>query len=137
MLEKSCGTIPYTRVNGEIHYLLIRARGHSCGFPKGHVEGEESELQTALRETMEETSIAPVINTDFRYEISYMLDNGNQKTVVYFPADFGSQTPCHNQGFEDFEYLILPFDKAYKELTFDNTKIMLKAANDYLTDTNK
>ncbi len=134
MFEKSCGTIPYTVKDGIIHYLLIKKTGHkSCGFPKGHVEAGENEIETALRETMEETSLVPVINTELRYEISYRLDNGNQKTVVYFPADFGNQTPCHNQGFEDFDYLILPFDKAYRVLTFDNTREILKAVNDYLT----
>ena len=132
MLEKSCGTIPYTVRNGVIHYLLIRAKGHSCGFPKGHVEGNESETQTAIRETLEEASITPVIKTEFRYEVSYMLDNGNQKNVVYFLADFGDQTPCHNQGFEEFDYLILPYDMAYSELSFENTRKMLKAANEYL-----
>ena len=132
MIERSCGTIPYTVKNGVIYYLLISAKGHSCGFPKGHVEGDESEPQTAIRETFEETSITPVINTEFRYEISYTLDNGNQKNVVYFLADFGDQAPCHNQGFEDFDYLILPFDRAYSELSFENTRKMLRSANDYL-----
>ena len=132
MLEKSCGTVPYTLVDGVIHYLLVGAKGHSCGFPKGHVEKDENEVETALRETMEETSLAPVINTELRYETTYQLDNGNQKTVVYFPANFGRQVPRHNQGFEDFDYLILPFDEAYRTLTFENTREILKAVNDYL-----
>ena len=37
MLEKSCGTIPYTINNGTIHYLLVKAKDDGyCGFPKGH-----------------------------------------------------------------------------------------------------
>ena len=137
MLEKSCGTIPYTVRNGVIHYLLIRAKGHSCGFPKGHVEGDETERETAIRETMEETSLEVEIETDFRYEVSYQLDNGNLKKVVYFLADFGDREPRHNHGFEDFDYLILTFDKAYKELTFENTRTMLKAANDFLANSDR
>ena len=132
MLEKSCGTIPYTYVDGVIHYLLVGTKGHNIGFPKGHVEKDESEVETALRETMEETSLAPVINTELRYETTYQLDNGNQKTVVYFPADFGDQVPCHNQGFENFDYMILPFDEAYRTISFKNTREILKAVNDYL-----
>ena len=42
MLEKSCGTIPYTINNGTIHYLLVKAKDDGyCGFPKGHVEANE------------------------------------------------------------------------------------------------
>ena len=87
MLEKSCGTIPYTINNGTIHYLLVKAKDDGyCGFPKGHVEADESEEETALRETLEETSVNVQINRDFRYEISYRMDNGNTKTVIYFLA---------------------------------------------------
>ncbi len=133
MLEKSCGTIPYTIKDGIVYYLLVKSKGgESCGFPKGHVEAGESETETALRETLEETSITVNINDKFRYEMSYQMDNGNKKTVVFFLANFQDQTPKRNGNFEDFDYLMLPFDKAYQELTFENTKQMLKAANDFL-----
>ena len=134
MLERSRGTIPYTIKDGTIHYLLIKAKDDGCcGFPKGHVEAGESEMETAFRETLEETSIQMSINSEFRYEISYQMDNGNQKSVVYFLANFQDQTPKRNRDFEDFEYLMLPFAEAYGKLTFENTKLMLKAANDFLT----
>ena len=133
MLEKSCGTIPYTIKDGIVYYLLVKSKGgESCGFPKGHVEAGESETETALRETLEETSITVNINDKFRYEMSYQMDNGNQKTVVYFLANFEDQIPKRNGVFEDFDYLMLPFEKAYQALTFENTKQMLKAANDFL-----
>ena len=133
MLEKSCGTIPYTVKNGTIYYLLIKAKDDGyCGFPKGHVEANESEEETALRETLEETSIHVQINSAFRYEMSYQMEKGNTKTVVYFLAKFQNQTPKRNEYFEDFEYLILPFKKAHRQLTFENAKQMLKEANDFL-----
>lgn len=131
--EKSCGTVPYTKRNGEIFYLLIRSPGgRNCGFPKGHVEHGESEEETALRETLEETSLKPCIHLGFRYEISYVLSNGVHKTVVYFAADFGDQMPAHSEGFEDFEYLILPFDEACAALTFENTREMLRKADKFI-----
>ena len=133
MTERSCGTIPYTVKDGKIFYLLVKVKDDGCcGFPKGHVEGGESEIETALRETLEETSLRPIISDGFRYEISYELKNGNHKTVVYYLADFGDQSPTRNGDFEDFEYLILPFSEAYDALTFDNTKQMLKFADDHL-----
>ena len=138
MFEKSCGTIPYTTKDGTIYYLLLRALDDGyCGFPKGHVELGESEEETAFRETWEETSIKPILNSAFRYEISYRMDNGNDKTVVYFLADFQDQTPAHNDGFEKHQYLILPFEEALGELTFDNSKEMLTSANEYLLNTKR
>ena len=133
MIEKSCGTIPYTAKEKTIHYLLVKTKDNGyCGFPKGHVEKNESEMETAFRETFEETSIQAVIHQEFRREISYKLHNGTQKTVVYYLASFQNQFPKRNNHFEDFEYLLLPFDKAYQELTFENTKQMLKEANEFL-----
>ena len=101
MIEKSCGTIPYTINNGTVYYLLVKAKDDGyCGFPKGHVEANESEEETAFRETLEETSVNVQINNIFRYEISYQMDKGNTKTVVYFLANFQNQTPKRNKDFE-------------------------------------
>lgn len=135
MIERSCGTIPYTVKNGVIYYLIIKARNGSYGFPKGHIEAGENEEQTALRETLEETSLTPTLTHGFQYEMTYKMDNGNNKHVKFFLADFKSQMPKHNSGFENFDYFILPFEKAYKRLSFENTKEMLVAANSFLIKT--
>ena len=133
MMEKSCGTIPYTIKEKIIYYLLVKAKDDGyCGFPKGHVEKDESEIETALRETLEVTSIQVSIHPNFRYAITYEINNGINKTVVYYLASFQNQAPKRYKEFEDFEYLLLPFDKAYQELTFENTKQMLKSANEFL-----
>lgn len=133
MLERSCGTIPYTVRDGEILYLLVQAGDDGyCGFPKGHMESGETEAETAYRETWEETSLQVRVDKGFRYEIFYSMRNGNRKKVVYFLGEFSDQTPCHNQGFERFRYLLLPFEGACERLTFENARTMLKKANAYL-----
>ena len=133
MLEKSCGTVPYTYKDGTIHYLLISSKDDkNRGFPKGHVEGNESETETALRETFEETSLSVKIKEGFRYETTYKMGNGNYKTVAYFLAEFDGE-PERNSGFEDFKYLILPYGEAMRELTFKNARELLTAANEHLT----
>ena len=133
MAEKSCGTIPYSVKDGIIYYLLIKLkRDGYYGFPKGHVEFGETEKETAIRETMEETSLEVLIDGDFRYEISYVMSNGKRKNVVYFLADFKNGEPKRNGSFEDFDYFVLPFDEAYEKLSFENAKRMLKIANDSL-----
>ena len=133
MMEKSCGTVPYIIKDGVIHYLLIRSKsGRYCSFPKGHVEQGESEAETAIRETFEETSLKVNVDSGFRREIFLSLSNGNQKTVVFFTARFDAQTPGRNGEFEDYDYLILPFDEAYEAITFENVRGVLRDANDFL-----
>ena len=137
MKEKSCGTIPYTAKDKTIYYLLVKAKGNGyCGFPKGHVERDESEIETALRETFEETSVRVEVNKDFRRETVYKIRNGVEKTVVYYLASFRDQIPARNYNFEDFEYMLLPFEQADRELTFDSAKQILKDANDFLKEGN-
>lgn len=132
--EKSCGTILYTRRNGIVHYLLIQScGGKNCGFPKGHMEAGENEVETALRETWEETSIRANIVDGFKREITYTMDNGKRKSVVYFLADYEEQVPEHNSGYEQNGYCLLPFDEAYRELTFDSTRKLLQEADAFLT----
>ena len=133
MLEKSCGTIPYTKKNGQVHYLLIKIKENGCcGFPKGHIDSGETEEETALRETWEETSLKVSLHSEFRHELSYRMPNGNQKNATYFLADFGDQLPINNEGFENFDYLILPFEEAVNALTFENSRQMLKEAHQFI-----
>jgi len=134
MQEKSCGTVLFTVTDGEPEYLLIRARDGYCGFPKGHMENEETEEETAFRETWEETSIKPSIDTAFRCETQYTLKNGNRKTVVYFLGYFCDQHPAHNEGFESLQYLLLPFEAAHRLLTFENAKSILRQADEYIRE---
>lgn len=133
IFEKSCGTILYTVIDKTIHYLLIRSRDNgNYGFPKGHVERDETEIETALRETWEETSINATIVNGFKRDITYTVGNEKIKSVTYFLASYLEQTPKHNNGFEYNDYFLLPFDEACKKLTFENIKNLLKEANDFI-----
>ena len=132
MLEISCGTILFTIKNNEILYLLIKDNKGICGFPKGHTESKETYVQTALRETWEETSIRPELVKGFRTQIRYRLENGDDKICIFYLGDFSNQIPKCNETFEQFDFLILPFLEAYEMLSFHNTKLLLKQANEYL-----
>lgn len=57
LYEKSCGAVVYHEDDGERKYLLIRNRSQNVGFPKGHIEYGETELQTVEREILEETGL--------------------------------------------------------------------------------
>ena len=70
--EKSCGAIVYRKNRSQIELLLIKNRyGGHWSFPKGHVEGQETEIQTALREVKEETGLDINIQKGFRQMVEY------------------------------------------------------------------
>ena len=132
MIEKSCGVILYTYVLGKRYYLLIQSKDNVFGYPKGHIEENETEKECAIRECFEETSITPILQPFFRKSISYRLANGNQKEVVFFLGKYEDEEPKHNEGFEFFDYALVPYDKAYQYLTFENLKNILSEAEKFL-----
>ena len=85
--EKSCGAIVYRKSHGNTEILLIKHinSGH-WSFPKGHMEDGETEIETAIREIKEETSVNVMIDPTFRETVSYFPKRDTQKTVVYFIA---------------------------------------------------
>lgn len=85
--EKSCGAIVYRKFHGNTEILLIKHinSGH-WSFPKGHVEAGETEVQTAHREILEETSIDVIIDPTFRETVTYSPKKDTIKVVVYFLA---------------------------------------------------
>lgn len=85
--EKSCGAIVYRKFHGNTELLLIKNQnGGHWSFPKGHVEGDETEEETATREIMEETGISVILDTSFRHVITYAPKKETTKDVVYFLA---------------------------------------------------
>jgi len=58
--EKSAGAVTFYKEGSNIEFLLLHyGKGH-WGFPKGHIEANESEEQAMLRELEEETGINDV-----------------------------------------------------------------------------
>ena len=62
--EKSCGAVLFTTEKGIKKFLLVES--NYFGFPKGHVEENETEQETALREIKEETGVDATIIPGFR-----------------------------------------------------------------------
>lgn len=78
--EKSCGVIVYRRNQEHIDLLLVKNRyGGHWSFPKGHVEGNETEVQTALREVREETGLEVRLQSGFRQMVEYFPKPNVQK----------------------------------------------------------
>ena len=132
---KSCGFIAFKQINGEKVYLLIQSRNGDVGFPKGHMEIGENELQTAIRELKEETGIAVKVIEGFRRQIEYELRSIPDaiKQSVYFLGEcISDKIACQES--EVAEARFVPYKDAVKLLTFAETKRILKDADAFIKE---
>ena len=92
-LERSCGAVVFTRVGGELRYVLVCSRKGLYGFPKGHREPGESPEETALREIREETGLCVTLLPGFHRQDEYPLPRkpGTRKRVDFFLAEYADQ----------------------------------------------
>ena len=131
--EKSCGAVIYTIVDGKRLYLIeVMQKGHAS-LCKGHVEGNESEHQTAAREIREETGLEVKFVEGFRQTVEYSPDTDCLKTVVFFLADADS-TNVTIQEEEVREIEWLPYEGALTKLTFDSLREVLQQAENFLNE---
>lgn len=119
--EKSCGCIVID--NGKV--LLIQHNAGHWGFPKGHVEENETEVETAIREVKEETNIDVIVNEKYRYTMSYSPEDGIEKEVVYFIASKKSDD-LKNQESEVQAAEWVDLNEAVDRITFDNSKDLMR-----------
>jgi bis(5'-nucleosidyl)-tetraphosphatase len=142
----SAGIIVYQLNNNQIEYLLLHYTAGHWDFAKGKVEKGETHEQAALRELQEEAGISATIIPDFKEHFSYFFhDNYNtahlqlgsatsltQKTVYFFVGE--AQSTDIVLSHEHIDYVWLPYEKALEQLTYNNAKIVLTHAHDFITN---
>ncbi len=119
-MEKSCGGI----IIKDKKVLMIRQTKGFIGFPKGHVEKNETEIETALREIEEETNVKALLDKNKRYTIYYSPKPNIKKEVVYFLGKVLDDKDSKPQQGETEEILWVDIDKVEEKLSFDNIKEM-------------
>ena len=131
--EKSCGAVVFTRIDGEIKYLLIRNLTGIYGFPKGHVEQGETEEETALREVLEEVGLSIKLLLGFRAEDEYPIKRKGKtiKRVVYFLGEYCNQEFTYQKE-ELTGALLVGYEEALNLLQFESSKRILDEANGFL-----
>lgn len=129
--EKSCGAVIYTVQNGTRFYLVEQMQKGHVSLCKGHVEKDETELQTAEREIREETGLDVEFVEGFRKTIAYSPRMDCMKTVVLFLA-YAEHTDARAQEEEVRAIQWLPFENAVEALTFDSTREILRQADAFL-----
>lgn len=88
--EKSVGIIVYRRNPQEgAQFLVLYHRGSYWNFPKGKVEGNESEIETGLRELKEETGLGNVRVIDgFRQQTEFFFKEKRGAAIELIKKDF-------------------------------------------------
>jgi 8-oxo-dGTP pyrophosphatase MutT (NUDIX family) len=129
--ERSAGIVVYREEKGDRLYLLLNYPQGHWDFPKGHIEGTESEKEAAIRETREETGLSDIELTEgFMEKVEYFYYRGGEKSfkeVIFFVGRTSLEDVRISH--EHIGYKWLKFDQAFDRLTFQSAKDLLKNAN--------
>ena len=120
-------------------YLLLNYRHGYWNFAKGKLEGNETNLEAAIRELHEETGLTAEIFPDFEQPISYMFKDPQgslvHKTVTYFVGKALIKEVVISS--EHLSYQWLPLRAALQELTYVNAQQILSMADHFLDSVQK
>ncbi|MGQ9476892.1 MAG: bis(5'-nucleosyl)-tetraphosphatase [Candidatus Bipolaricaulia bacterium] len=134
--EWSAGVILYRRGRQGREYLLLRYEEGHWGFPKGRIEREENLKEAACRELREETEISSVrLIPGFQGLIEYGLERDGKPTykrVIYFLGETEEKdvrlSPEHTA------YAWLGYHEALERLTYENSRLLLRQAEEFLNE---
>lgn len=131
--ELSAGAVVFKR-NDEIKYLLLRYESGHWDFPRGAIEAGESEQETAVRETKEETGISDLIFLpDFREKIFWFYKKEGKtiyKEAIFYLAETKIEEVKLSSEHIDFKWL--SYGEAMEQITFKNGKEILRKAHEFL-----
>ena len=121
--EKCCGCIIIE--NNKV-LLVYEKNRNFWGFPKGHMEKGENEIETALREVKEEVGLdVEIIDKETRYILNYIIrDEIDKTTVLYLARPKNKEIVMQESEIEKVKWC--DFEEALETLTFDNSKEVFK-----------
>ena len=131
--ERSAGFVIFRNIGQRVREYLLLDYGRHWDFAKGHVEKEEDDLTTALRELREETGIVdPRVIPGFQHEVTYFFKDRRKglvrKRVVFFLGETAVAPSDILLSHEHEGFVFLPFDVAVKRLTFPTARQILRLA---------
>ncbi len=132
--EKSCGAIIIRNNNNVIETLLIQMWGGHWSYPKGHVEENETEVETALREIKEETNLEVTLDTRFREITTYSPKPNVLKDVIFF-IGYAKNDSVIIQESELQAYRWMKIEDAFDLVTYEEDKKILRKALKFLSST--
>lgn len=129
--EVSAGGVVVRQVEGTHLFLVIRDSYRNWGFPKGHLEKEETPVQAALREVQEETGlpdlrwVGDLGNIDWHFRFRGRLIH---KLCHYFLLESATEAtiPQRDEGITACRWA--PFDEALTLVSYENARDVLQRA---------
>lgn len=132
--QKSAGAVIFFRRQEKIEYLLVKST--YWGFVKGRIEPDEKETDTVLREALEETGLKDLkfisgFKETSRWKYRRKPPEGfraliDKEAVFYLLESLNKEVQLSP---EHTDYVWLEFAKAYDQLTFKDSKEILKKAD--------
>ncbi len=131
--EYSCGAVVFTRIDGQIHYVIIESLEGFFGFPKGHMEHGEDEEATALREVLEETGLQVQLLDGWQFIDRHPIPckPGVTKQITYFLAEYHDQEITH-QPEELCSACLMCYNDAMKAFQFESSRSILSQAHQFI-----
>ena len=118
--------------DGDVVVIVPARRGATgdrvLGLPKGHPDGDESEIDTVLREVREETGVdaEPIERLG---EISYTYERRGQpidKRVAFYLLAYRSGELAHDHEIDHVRWM--PLEEAARSLTYEGEREMVQRA---------
>jgi 8-oxo-dGTP pyrophosphatase MutT (NUDIX family) len=140
--DYSFGIVPLKQEGEGVFILLIFHKGGKhWGFPKGHKDPYETDLETAKRELKEETGLeVESLLSEVPYVESYQFYKFHEKvhkTVAYYPALVSGQLRLQPEEILDAKWLLLQEAVHYltfkeaKEICYQVSKLLAKSQKKY------
>ena len=127
--EKSCGAVVY---NSERQtFLIIKMLNGNWGFPKGHTENQETDIQTAIREVTEETGIKIEILDGFKKSIKYIPFPEVLKEVIFFIGITKEEKVVIDKG-EIEDYMWCSYEEALKMITYKPQRDIMESSLQFI-----
>ena len=127
--EKSCGAVVY---NPERQlFLIIKMLNGNWGFPKGHTENQETDIQTAIREVTEETGIKIEILDGFKKSIKYISFPEVLKKVIFFIGITKEEKVVIDKG-EIEDYMWCSYEEALKMITYKPQRDIMESSLQFI-----
>ena len=120
--ENSCGAIVFNENTEKI--LLVKMHNGNWGFPKGHIENNETKEETAIREV---TNVNIKIIPNFEREIKYIPNEKTIKKVTIF-AGITQEEDVKIDTFEIEAFQWCTYEEALKLVTYKLQKDVLEKA---------
>ncbi len=127
--EKSCGAVVY---NPKKHsFLIIKMLNGNWGFPKGHTEDQETDIQTAIREVTEETGINVEILDGFKKSIKYIPFPEVLKEVIFFIGITEEEKVTIDKD-EIEDYMWCSYEEALKMITYKPQRDVMESSLQFI-----